>query len=357
MSHLRSTSIVIINHNYAEFLASAIQSGLNQSGIKPEIIVVDDGSTDSSAAVIHSFGTDIIPIFKPAGGHVSAVNAGFDASHGDIVIFLDADDILYPICLQSIAQSWQDGDAKLQFRLDTIDRNGADQDMVFPHFPSDLTQEAIQTQAHKFGAYPWTVSSGNGFARSLLIALLPIDKNEIYQSPDGFLSKMAPLFGNVRSIQDVLGAYRVHGKNAWAQSDTAFRIDPIVRWLNFDDALQTRFVATAASRCIRVCARGNERTTQHLEHRLLAKRFSAEKTPYTSDRLPRLCINSIYAAMRAPNIGFNGRIIWVVWFLYLSLAPKRMIERTLRRGRLQTGRSRLARMIVRIARGKIRSGT
>jgi len=344
-------SIVVINHNYAAFLRHAIESALAQTGPAPEIIVVDDGSTDDSAAIIDSFGNQITAIFKPAGGHVSAVNAGFAATHGDIIIFLDADDILYPNCLQSITQSWQPGDMKLQYRLDTINREGLDQHMTFPYFPPDLTPEVIQAQSRKFGVYPWTVSSGNAFSRVLLEALLPIDAQEIYRSPDGFLSKMAPLFGNVRSIPDVLGAYRVHGANAWAQHDSSFRVEPIIRWLNFDKVLQARFVATAQSRGIPVQVRGNERSTQHLEHRLIAHRFAPIQTPYTADRTTALCLSSIRVALTAPNMSLIGRAAWTAWFLYLSIMPTAILERALKRARLQTGRSPLSRLVVRIARG------
>ena len=60
------------------------------------MIAVDDGSTDGSREIIESFADRIVPVIKANGGHGSALNAGFDASRGEIVMFLDADDELLP---------------------------------------------------------------------------------------------------------------------------------------------------------------------------------------------------------------------------------------------------------------------
>jgi len=89
-------SIIINNYNYEQFLSDAINSALNQTYPHIEVIVVDDGSTDNSNQLINSYGNKIIQVFKENGGQASALNAGFAASQGDIICFLDADDIFLP---------------------------------------------------------------------------------------------------------------------------------------------------------------------------------------------------------------------------------------------------------------------
>jgi glycosyltransferase involved in cell wall biosynthesis len=86
-------SILINNYNYGRFLPEAIDSALNQTYDRIEVIVVDDGSSDNSPEIIASYGDKIIPIIKPNGGQASAFNTGFAASHGEIICFLDSDDI------------------------------------------------------------------------------------------------------------------------------------------------------------------------------------------------------------------------------------------------------------------------
>jgi len=89
-------SIVIDNYNYRQYLGEAINSALDQTYRAVEVIVVDDGSTDQSREVICDYGDRVISIFKDNGGQASAMNIGFARSHGDFVIFLDADDMLFP---------------------------------------------------------------------------------------------------------------------------------------------------------------------------------------------------------------------------------------------------------------------
>ena len=87
-------SIVVTNHEYEIFLGPCLDSALAQDHPDLEVIVVDDGSTDGSAGVIARYGDDVTAVFQPNGGQGSAFNTGFARSTGDVVIFLDADDLL-----------------------------------------------------------------------------------------------------------------------------------------------------------------------------------------------------------------------------------------------------------------------
>src|SRR5262245_21418742 len=96
MKQFPTASIIINNYNYGPFLRATISSALNQTSSDVEIIVVDDGSLDDSREVIGAFGERVLPILKVNGGQASALNAGFRASRGDVIFFLDADDLLLP---------------------------------------------------------------------------------------------------------------------------------------------------------------------------------------------------------------------------------------------------------------------
>jgi glycosyltransferase involved in cell wall biosynthesis len=89
-------SIIISSYNYARYLPEAIDSALQQTYSNTEVIVVDDGSKDASPDIITSYGNKIIAVLKSNGGQASSMNAGFNESKGDIIIFLDSDDTLYP---------------------------------------------------------------------------------------------------------------------------------------------------------------------------------------------------------------------------------------------------------------------
>ena len=103
-------SIVITCFNYARYVGAAIASALAQTHRRIEIIVVNDGSTDDSQAVIEhgvdGHGDRVRLIHQPNGGSVSALNTGFAASSGDLVMFLDADDLMAPEAAAQVAAAW-----------------------------------------------------------------------------------------------------------------------------------------------------------------------------------------------------------------------------------------------------------
>jgi glycosyltransferase involved in cell wall biosynthesis len=90
-------SIVIPAFNAARFIGPAIESILDQDiQMDFEILVVDDGSSDSTAAIVQGYGEKLRCICKANGGPGSARNAGVLAARGSIVMLLDADDIAMP---------------------------------------------------------------------------------------------------------------------------------------------------------------------------------------------------------------------------------------------------------------------
>src|SRR2546429_9532950 len=101
MTDDRRVSIIVNNYNYASFVGQAIDSALAQTYPNTEVVVVDDGSTDGSAKVIAGYGDRVIAVMKSNGGQGSAYSAGFERSSGDVVCFLDADDVLYPEAIAS----------------------------------------------------------------------------------------------------------------------------------------------------------------------------------------------------------------------------------------------------------------
>jgi glycosyltransferase involved in cell wall biosynthesis len=87
----RKVSVIIPNHNYLEFLPSAIESVLNQTYKNLELIVVDNGSTDGSQAFLRTL-KGVKLILQENRGQADARNVGVEASDGFYIAFLDADD-------------------------------------------------------------------------------------------------------------------------------------------------------------------------------------------------------------------------------------------------------------------------
>ncbi len=101
--------MIIPAYNASAFIAETIRSVLDQEFDPLELIIVDDGSTDDTAAIVESFADPRITLIRQANSGVSAArNRGLAAAMGEYVVFLDADDLILP--------------GKLRAQLDLFDR-------------------------------------------------------------------------------------------------------------------------------------------------------------------------------------------------------------------------------------------
>jgi glycosyltransferase involved in cell wall biosynthesis len=98
-------SVVIPLYNKEKSICSTIESVLNQTHSYFELIIVNDGSTDNSLKVAKSFKDPRINIIsKLNGGVSSARNKGIEMSQKEFIIFLDADDLWLPFCLEEFCK-------------------------------------------------------------------------------------------------------------------------------------------------------------------------------------------------------------------------------------------------------------
>ena len=92
-------SVIIPTHDRAPVITRAIDSVLAQEGTELEVIVVDDGSTDATREVIASrYAGDerVVYLFREQTGVAGARNAGLARARGELIAFLDSDDVWRP---------------------------------------------------------------------------------------------------------------------------------------------------------------------------------------------------------------------------------------------------------------------
>ncbi|WP_162925265.1 glycosyltransferase family A protein [Aurantiacibacter odishensis] len=108
-----SFAVVIPTFNRAETVGTAIESVLAQDEKPEEIIVVDDGSTDDTPAVLAGFSDAITVIRKDNGGVASARNEGCFSANSDWITFLDSDDIWLPERMTTLRRDIAAADAQV----------------------------------------------------------------------------------------------------------------------------------------------------------------------------------------------------------------------------------------------------
>ena len=227
-------SIIITNYNYEKFLAGAIDSALQQTYPMKEIIVVDDGSSDSSPHIINSYGDQIIPVFRENKGVISATNAGFFASRGEIIFFLDADDVFFPHKVETMVNYFlqvmpQNPEVLIFHALELRANYGIFPWWCFPRrlrtldgkkktglFEKISDPETAYRYIQKWKYFPFITSptSGISLTRSLAGKIFPLpdlpDKRILSQ--DTCLIYASLLLGTVYGSSQILGSYFIHEK-------------------------------------------------------------------------------------------------------------------------------------------------
>ena len=89
-------SVITAAYNSERTLERALESGLSQTWRDFELIVVNDGSTDDTAAILARYGDRIRVVNRARGGCSAAWNTGIGAARGEFIAFLDADDEWLP---------------------------------------------------------------------------------------------------------------------------------------------------------------------------------------------------------------------------------------------------------------------
>lgn len=97
-------SIVTLSFNQGRFLGEAIESILGQNYPNLDYIVVDPGSTDESRDIIASYAGRLTALLGPDAGPADGLNNGFAAATGDIFGYINADDLLLPGALETVAR-------------------------------------------------------------------------------------------------------------------------------------------------------------------------------------------------------------------------------------------------------------
>ena len=174
-------TIIIPNYNEERFIATTIESALNQTYENIEIIIVDDGSTDGSYDIICDYSDKYsnIKALRQENANASiARNRGIENAHGEYFYFLDSDDVAQPNTIEIMVDLLDRYDADLAIgNMTEIDENGENikEDLFF-------NEEGASDDFTKY------------------LEVLPAPPNKLFKA--SIIYNQGVRFGNVRIGQD-----------------------------------------------------------------------------------------------------------------------------------------------------------
>lgn len=317
-------SILLNNHNYREYLAAALDSALAQEHPDVQVVVVDDGSTDGSRELLRSYSDRAEVILAEHGGQAAAFNRGMERASGEVVMFLDSDDVLRPTAASRAATALGErpAAARVQFRMEVIDAAGVPTGDVRPPAHRALRSGDLR---HAILAAPfdmaWIPTSGNAFRAAALRRIFPIPAEEYGAlGADWYVVHLATLLGEVVSVDEIQSSYRVHGANHHELSVVQLDLDHVRRTIGFQQATARALSALADE--LGLAREDPILSVANIATRLISLRLAPMLHPVPEDTPWRLTRAGVRAALRRPDASWALRMLLIGWCVAMAKAPR-----------------------------------
>lgn len=211
-------SVVVPVFNGEDFIEACINSILNQTYKKIEIIVVDDGSTDNSISIVKSISPEIKILTQNNKGQSSALNLGWQNSKGKYLSYLSSDDMLYKNCFEELEKVITDDIALTYCNFELIDtENNIIKEIDYGNFIKEKFLEELL-------CYP---GPGVLFKKKDFMTLGGWDE-DIHQIPDfHFWIKLLSI-GDFKKCNSTLSKFRMHKKSGSFKRISRKRSDEIL---------------------------------------------------------------------------------------------------------------------------------
>jgi hypothetical protein len=310
-----------------------VDSALAQRYGQTEVIVVDDGSTDDSPAIVDSYADRLRVIHKVNGGQASAMNVGFAASHGQVVIFLDADDLLLPEAAGTVAAAFATRPdlAKVEYPLAIMDADGQRTGQIIP--PTHVPRLSGDMRRYELTApfdMVWMGPSGTAYARGVLEQIMPIPQAYARGGADWYLAHVASLHGPVLFLGEVGACYRIHSANAFAGHNLDLhRVAHTVEIMRLT-------VASIEAEARRLGLsppggwRGGILSFTYLAHRLILARLGAHSAAEPPEARLHLVRLGLVALARRQDVCLTLKVAMELWLVATAIAPRLWAKRLAR---------------------------
>jgi glycosyltransferase involved in cell wall biosynthesis len=202
-------SVVIPVFNGERFLREAVESVLAQQYSPVEIIIVDDGSTDSTATVARSFPEAVRYLHQTNQGPAAARNRGIEQAKGSLIAFADADDLWPPL--------------KLELQLPYLIQD-PNIEIVLGRIQQVRLSETVdgQTQSQEFAEAAFSVNLGSAVVRKSVFERVGLfDETMRYSEDVDWFMRAREGGVSIMTIDAVTLFYRQHDQNMTRGKSTA----------------------------------------------------------------------------------------------------------------------------------------
>jgi len=345
-------SICIPNFNYGRYVGAAIESCLAQRYPYLEIVVVDDGSADDSREVLSSYADVASVILQPHKGAWLTYERAFEESAGDIVIFLDADDLLAPDVVDRVVRAFAEvpGASRVQWRLQVVDADGQPTGETVPPMRWAMPDGDLSKHVLERRTYVWPPTSGNAYPRWALEVLLPI-ASPATRWFDLFLAETTVLLGPVVCLSRPGAFYRWHGANNSGCSSDYVQVyrDYISDIITGHENLRRVAEAEGVRGVPQAVTAAKD--WAFASYRLASLKLDRPGHPIAGDRVGTVAFSGVVAILGQPQVAWNARLKRVAWLGVLALTPPRLVVPFLERTVFRPTLRRSAQIEGRIRRG------
>jgi len=217
-------SVLVDTYNHERFLRDALDSVLGQEGLGAhdvEVIVVDDGSTDSTPELVRAYADRVRYVRKSNGGQASAFNAGIPLCNGELIALLDGDDWWHPKKLATVIDQFTRDPSLVAvghgyFEVDQVAERTYEvrpDRLLDLHLGSKLKASELARNMAYLGTSRLTAR------RDVLVSLLDVPVELVFEA-DEYLFTLLPACGRVAVLAECLTFYRIHGGNLYHSSRT-----------------------------------------------------------------------------------------------------------------------------------------
>ena len=237
----QTVSILMPSYNYERYIRKAIESVLNQTYQYWELIIVDDGSSDSSVDLIKEYKDRRIFLYTQKNkGVTQTINRAFKLSKGELICFLDADDYYHPKKLEEQVAMINSGYDLVTTKVSAVDEKGRDSDdKFFNLWWNTYEPKIIFGKSREFKFF-----NGNYLCKSAVML-----KRDLFQKYGMFNTKLITAYDlelwirilpniKIERIDKILTFYRWHGLNETVTNTLRMRTEILLVYDKYLDSLK-----------------------------------------------------------------------------------------------------------------------